>query len=72
MDHLVAEARRAGTRQREWESLLLDRSNEVRSVIDVVLDILAQRMDVFAYFNNHFAGFAPGSIDEFVRLWNSP
>jgi hypothetical protein len=38
-------------------------------VIPVVRDIIARRMNVFAYFNNHYAGFAPGSIDQFARIW---
>jgi uncharacterized protein YecE (DUF72 family) len=69
MDRDVGEAIASGRRGREWESVLVDREREIAEVIPVVRDIIARRMNVFAYFNNHYAGFAPGSIDQFARIW---
>ena len=69
MDRLVREAKVRGEREREWESLLVDRRRETAAWIAVIRNMLKTRSDIFAYFNNHYAGFAPGSIDLFTRLW---
>ena len=69
MDRLVAAAMREGTRDREWGELLVDRSQEVASTIPVLRDLLRAGHKVFVYFNNHYAGYAPGSIAQFARQW---
>lgn len=69
MDRAVAAARSAGERERPWESLLIDRTSETARWIEVIRQMLDSRTEVFAYFNNHYAGFAPGSIDLFLDQW---
>lgn len=69
MDRLVADAMRKGGRVGEWDSLLVDRSHEMALAIPVIQKALDRGADVFVYFNNHYAGFAPGSIDLFAKLW---
>jgi uncharacterized protein YecE (DUF72 family) len=71
MDRRVDAARRAGTRPTEWGSLITDRSDEMARVIPVIERALERGMQVFTYFNNHYAGFAPGSIATFARLWRA-
>jgi uncharacterized protein YecE (DUF72 family) len=69
MDRMVADAIARGDRRREWESLLVDRDREVADVVPLV-DAFAKRdLDTYVFFNNHYAGFAPGSIDRFLRAW---
>jgi uncharacterized protein YecE (DUF72 family) len=29
----------------------------------------ARQVPVYVYFNNHYAGYAPGSVELFARLW---
>ncbi|HEX7879171.1 MAG TPA: DUF72 domain-containing protein [Candidatus Eisenbacteria bacterium] len=62
MDALVKE------RDKPWGSLAVDRTNETRRWIAPVNGFLAKKIDVFAYFNNHFAGYAPGSVKLFLDL----
>jgi len=69
MDRLVADAIKKGEREHDWESLLVDRSHEMALTLSVIQRHLSRGSDVFVYFNNHYAGFAPGSIDLFVKLW---
>jgi uncharacterized protein YecE (DUF72 family) len=69
MDKLVARAMKKGDRKREWESLIVDRDREVASTVTEMRRAIDGGRDVFAYFNNHYAGFAPGSIDRLVKLW---
>lgn len=69
MDNLVARARESGTRDRDWGELIVDRSDEMRDWIDPVADLLRRVPQVLAYFNNHYAGFGPGSLERFAQLW---
>jgi uncharacterized protein YecE (DUF72 family) len=53
-------------RDKPWGSLAVDRSKETRRWVPVVRDLLKRKIDVYAYFNNHFAGYAPGSVRLFL------
>jgi uncharacterized protein YecE (DUF72 family) len=69
MDELVAHKREAGEKTGDWNELVVDRAAEMREWVPL-LDRLTGRVgDVYAYFNNHYAGFAPGSIELFLKTW---
>lgn len=69
MDLLVARAREEGRRKRDWETVLVDREAETRAWMETIETLSGRQRDVFVYFNNHYAGFAPGSVELFLRLW---
>ncbi len=69
MDAIVNAAMADGTRRREWESVIVDRSAELSRSVPVISALVDRGVDVYTYFNNHYAGFAPGSIDLFIREW---
>jgi uncharacterized protein YecE (DUF72 family) len=69
MDALVQKKQREEGKNGAWNELLVDRTAETRQWIELIRELLDRRIDVFAYFNNHFAGFAPGSIELFLQLW---
>lgn len=52
-----------------WDRILLDRGREMEAWIPEIRRLLARRLTVYAYFNNHYAGFAPGSIALFREVW---
>ena len=62
MDALVKD------RDKPWGSLAMDRTVETARWVPVVNELLSRKIDVFAYFNNHFAGYAPGSARLFLDL----
>jgi uncharacterized protein YecE (DUF72 family) len=70
MDAAVAQARADGRRSSDWGSLLVDRTAQMKSWIPAMREISAGQIPMYVYFNNHFAGYAPGSIELFSRLWN--
>jgi uncharacterized protein YecE (DUF72 family) len=37
--------------------------------IPVIRQLLQRGIKVMGYFNNHYAGFAPGSIELFHQVW---
>ncbi len=69
MDRLVREAREGGTRAKDWGELIVDRTRETADWVEIGRQLIRRQEGVFAYFNNHFAGYAPGSVELFVRLW---
>jgi len=71
MDAAVRRARESGVRQRDFESLLVDRTGQMKAWIPPVREILAKGTSVYIYFNNHYAGYAPGSVELFENLFRS-
>jgi uncharacterized protein YecE (DUF72 family) len=53
-----------------WDKLIVDRSRETKAWVPVVRQLLGRRLTVFGFFNNHYAGHAPASIDLFERIWS--
>ena len=54
---------------KSWDRLILDRTSEMRRWIPALHAMLDQDRRVFGYFNNHYAGYAIGSIRLFRELW---
>lgn len=52
-----------------WEKVILDRQDEMKEWFPFIDKILERRIQIMGYFNNHYAGFAPGSIELFTDLW---
>jgi uncharacterized protein YecE (DUF72 family) len=50
-----------------WEKLIVDRSKEMDQWAPRIRKLLDEGTIVWAYFNNHYAGHAPGSIDLFLE-----
>ncbi len=70
MDQAVVHARAEGTRSSDWGEILVDRSDETRSWVAPIRSLLDRGQTVYVYFNNHYAGFAPGSLELFLRIWD--
>lgn len=71
MDERVAEARRTRGKTRHWDELLVDREEETRSWVPVLQDLIQRTERVYVYYNNHYAGYAPGSISLLNEVWPS-
>lgn len=52
-----------------WDRVIVDREEEMRTWIPIIRGLLKRRIQVMGYFNNHYAGFAPGSIELFGKVW---
>ena len=37
----------------------------------IIRQLLKRGIQVMGYFNNHYAGFGPGSIELFGKVWES-
>lgn len=71
MDRAVESARSEGERSSDWGSLLVDRTEQLKFWLPPIRRIVEKQVPVYVYFNNHYAGYAPGSVELFSRLWNA-
>ena len=68
MDALVAKLKAERRRAGEWSEIAVDRTAEMKRWVTALKT--RARGPVLAYFNNHYAGFAPGSARLFRDLWD--
>jgi len=52
-----------------WDKLIVDRAAEMDRWTPALVALLERRIEVFGYFNNHYAGHAPGSIELLRDTW---
>lgn len=69
MDELVKQKVASGERKTEWGELAVDRSREMDAWVPALQDMARRKLPTYIYFNNHYAGYAPGSIELFRRVW---
>jgi uncharacterized protein YecE (DUF72 family) len=53
----------------KWDKLIEDKTPEMAVWINELRKIVANGVKTYAFFNNHYAGFAPGSVKQFEDLW---
>ena len=56
-------------RTKVWDKIIVDRSAELAEWVEVLKTVHKRRIQILAFANNHFAGFGPGTIEEFRELW---
>jgi uncharacterized protein YecE (DUF72 family) len=69
MDAAVKQAREEGKRTSDWENLIVDRTAQMKQWLPPIKDAVARQVPVYVYFNNHYAGYAPGSVELFSQLY---
>lgn len=45
-----------------WKRTVIDRDAEMRAFIPVLKQLAVRVVEAWTYFNNHYAGYAPGSL----------
>jgi uncharacterized protein YecE (DUF72 family) len=53
-----------------WDKVIVDRSKELRSWVDVCQQSIKRAVSTFVYANNHYAGHSPATVAQFLKLWN--
>jgi uncharacterized protein YecE (DUF72 family) len=54
-----------------WDKVIVNRSKELHRWVDVCQQMTKRGASVFVYVNNHYAGHAPKTVADFVKLWNA-
>ena len=54
-----------------WDKVVVDRSKELWSWVDVCMKTVKRGVSTYVYVNNHYSGFAPATVEQFQKLWNA-
>jgi uncharacterized protein YecE (DUF72 family) len=54
-----------------WDKTVVDRTTELSSWVDYCYQIKKRGVLIYAYANNHYAGHAPATIEQFRNLWHA-
>lgn len=52
-----------------WNRVIVDRSTELREWANVLGKL---KVPIYAYANNHYAGYSPATVEMFRNLWGMP
>jgi uncharacterized protein YecE (DUF72 family) len=52
-----------------WDKVIENKGTEMTVWINELKKIVGKGVKTYAFFNNHYAGFAPGSVKQFEDLW---
>jgi uncharacterized protein YecE (DUF72 family) len=53
-----------------WNHTMIDRRRELSEWVQVLKGVHRRGIQILGFANNHYAGDAPGTIEEFRSLWN--
>jgi uncharacterized protein YecE (DUF72 family) len=54
-----------------WDKVIVDRSRELMSWVNVCQRTTRRGVATYVYVNNHYAGFAPATVEQFQKLWKA-
>lgn len=52
-----------------WDKVIVDRLKELMSWVNVCQRTVRRGISTYVYVNNHYAGFAPATVEQFEKLW---
>jgi len=52
-----------------WDRVIVDREREMKSWVDYLQPMKYRGKTILVYVNNHYAGFAPATAEQFLKLW---
>jgi uncharacterized protein YecE (DUF72 family) len=52
-----------------WDKVMVDRSGDLAEWVEVLKTVHKRKIQIYAYANNHFAGYAPATVEMFRDLW---
>jgi uncharacterized protein YecE (DUF72 family) len=54
-----------------WDRVIVDRSRELMGWVNVCQRVVRRGVTTYVYVNNHYAGFAPATVEQFEKLWKA-
>jgi uncharacterized protein YecE (DUF72 family) len=54
-----------------WDKVIVGRSRELMSWVNVCQRTIRRGVSTYVYVNNHYAGFAPATVERFQKLWKT-
>jgi uncharacterized protein YecE (DUF72 family) len=52
-----------------WNKIIVDRKPDLAEWVEVLKTVHKRKIQILAFANNHYAGYGPGTIEQFRELW---
>jgi uncharacterized protein YecE (DUF72 family) len=52
-----------------WDRIIVDRRAELSEWAEILGKVHKRRIQILAFANNHYAGYGPGTVEQFQDLW---
>ena len=56
-------------RTKIWNEVIVDRSHELSEWAEILGKVHKRKIQIYAYANNHYAGYGPATVEMFRDLW---
>ena len=56
-------------RTKVWNEVIVDRSRELSEWTEILGKVHKRKIQIYAYANNHYAGYSPATVEMFQELW---
>ncbi|MGH7871092.1 MAG: DUF72 domain-containing protein, partial [Candidatus Binatia bacterium] len=67
----IGDQKRIECKTQKWDKLIEDKTSEMAVWTDEIKKVASKGVRTYAFFDNHYAGFAPGSVQLFADLWQN-
>ena len=62
-------AKESRNRTKVWNKIIVDRSRELSEWAEILGKVHKRKIQIYAYANNHYAGYGPATVEMFRNLW---
>ncbi len=52
-----------------WDKIIMDRRAELFEWAEILGKVHKRKIQILAFANNHYAGYGPGTVEQFRQLW---
>jgi len=52
-----------------WDKIIVDRHAELSEWANILDEVRQRKIPIYAYANNHYAGYGPATVEMFRNLW---
>jgi uncharacterized protein YecE (DUF72 family) len=66
---LLGDRKGIETQTKVRDKVIVDRSRELMSWVNICQRVVRRGVPAYVYVNNHYAGFAPATVEQFQKLW---
>jgi uncharacterized protein YecE (DUF72 family) len=65
----LGDCKRIEEQTKVWDKVIVDRHADLSEWADILRKVHMRKIQIFAYANNHYAGYGPATVDMFRELW---
>jgi uncharacterized protein YecE (DUF72 family) len=52
-----------------WDKIIVDRKADLAEWVEILKTVHKRKVQILAFANNHYAGYGPGTIEQFREMW---